>query len=335
MPAVDGIAVPKFRARAALRWRTRLCAALLSFGLAVQPVFAQAASSARPAPEQAAPARLEIKVLTPVPMSEPAGALSANRIAVRIVDGWGMPVPGATVSFRLPEAGPGGVFLNGLSTEIAISDREGGAAVQGFEWRAEPGTSFLHIIAAYGAIRTGAMVELQLTPNAPNAAVASESSRASSEAANPSSFPLPSLPGESRAARRAAAPSNGHESSERPTRDVLGRQADEATPEHSVPGAAVPNPRAPAPREMRAEALAEDDSAANAANPPAYVTVKRKSGGGKTLLILGVVAAAAGGALVAGMVSRGSSSGTGGNGGPNPADIVIGSPSITVSGAGR
>ncbi|MCZ2157625.1 MAG: hypothetical protein LC114_27635 [Bryobacterales bacterium] len=296
-------------------WKVRLCAAMLSLGLAVQPAYTQSAVAADPSPSQTAPTRLEIRILTPTPLSEPAGALSANRIAVQIVDGWGMPVSGATVSFRLPEAGPGGVFLNGLSTEIAIADREGRAAVQGFDWRAETGTSFLHVIAAYGGVRAGAMVELQLLPR-------TSSGRPMPEPAGARST-LPSAP----QATRSAEAEYG--------RVILGRQADEASSDENRRNASVPDPTPPAPREIRASAPMENGSTASSASPAPYVTVSRKSGGGKTLLVIGIVAAAAGGALVAGMVRHGSSASQTGSANPNPAGIVIGSPSISVTGAGR
>lgn len=331
---MGAIAVPKCGAGRVSRRGTRACAAILCAVLAVQPLFSQSASPAHPEPGQAAPTRLQIKVLSPAPLSEPAGALSANRLIVQIIDGWGMPVPGATVSFRLPEAGPGGVFLNGLSTEVAIADREGKAAVQGFDWRAEPGASFLHVIAAYGDIRAGAMVEVQLGRKVealPPSATVSRDSPGAPAAITPSAFPLPE---ESRAVRTTAAPPIEPIRKQKGGRVVIGQNASDAAVEPASARAAIPKPTAPAPREMAPSAPTVDYQASNATDTPSYVTVKQKSGSGsKMLLILVVAAAAAGGAVAAG-VARGGSSSSGSNspGSPSPAGIAIGSPSITVTG---
>lgn len=336
---MGGIAVPQRIARRVSRWGTRVCAAALCGTLAMQPLLAQTRAPASSEPGQSAPTRLQIKVLTPVPMLEPSGALSANQVTVQVLDGWGMPVPGAAVSFRLPEAGPGGVFLNGLSTEVAIADREGKAAVQGFDWRAEPGTSFLHVIAAYGEIRAGAMVEVQLGKKVkalpPAATVSSGSRSADPSTVPPAAFPLPE---ESRAVRTTAAPPDDSNGKENPRRVVIGQSAVESPVGPSASrAAAVPQPAAPAPREMTPVAPPADYQAPNTSEPASYVTVKRKSGGGgKLLLILAVTAAAAGGALAAVVASGGSSSGGGtGPGGSPPADITIGSPSIIVNGGGN
>lgn len=338
-------------ARRVSRWRTRVCASILCALLVAQPLLAQSAQPASSEPGQAAPTRLQIQVLTPVPMLEPAGALSANRVMVQVLDGWGMPVPGAAVSFRLPEAGPGGAFLNGLSTEVAIADREGKAAVQGFDWRAEAGTSFLHVIAAYGDIRAGAMVEVQLgrkVTGSPPAVSASGASRpAETAAVPPSAFPLPE---ESHVGRQTAAPAGnigrqtaapaGEPPPERSSgRAAIGQnrtksQVPSPPARAAAPNPVVPNPAAPAPRETVPSAPLADYQSPSVADTASYVTVKRKSGGGgKTLLFLVVAAAAAGGAVAAVVGSGGSaSSGGNGSGGTSPGSITIGSPSISVTG---
>ncbi len=334
---MSGIAVGKCAAREASRWGTRACAAILCATLSVQPVLSQSASPANPGAGQSAPTRLQINVLSPVPLSEPAGGLSANQVVVEVMDGWGMPVPGTTVSFRLPEAGPGGVFLNGLSTEVAITDREGKAAIQGFDWREEPGASFLHVIAAYGEIRAGAMVEVQLRRKVealPPAATVSKDSPSAPVTRAPSAFPLPE---ESQAVRTTAAPPIEPQRKQKGGRVVIGQTASDSSVEPTSARAAIPNPTPAAPREIEPPAPSADYQAPNATDTPSYVTVKRKSGGGnKMLLILLVAAAAAGGAVAAGVAGAGAS-GPGGNGSgnPTPAGITIGSPSITVTGGGN
>lgn len=329
----------------------RIWVLLLCGTLAAHPVWSQNTNApAKPGGGQGqsaaggAPDRLQIKILSPVPMTEPAGALSANLVAVQVLDGWGMPVARAAVSFRLPEAGPGGVFLNGLGTEVVITDEQGKASVQGFDWRAETGTSFLHVIAAYGSIRTGAMVEVQLgrrVSELPPAATAAAPKRAETPpaavprpAGNPTppatesaAFPLP------REASARTAPDTPNAEPGPPAREAYVRPLPKA-PRAMEPGEAPPayaNAVAtviPAPRKA---AEATGDSAEG--ETASFVTVKKRSGGGsKTLLFLVVAAAAAGGALAAGMASGGSSGSSGGPSTPGTPTISIGSPSITVSG---
>ncbi|MCC7342102.1 MAG: hypothetical protein IT170_13565 [Bryobacterales bacterium] len=331
--------MPRSMARRASRWRTRACAGMLCAALVVQPLLAQSISGkpANPEPGQSAPTRLQIKVLTPVPLHEPPGALSANQVTVQVLDGWGMPVPGATVSFRLPEAGPGGVFLNGLSTEVAIADREGKAAVRGFDWRAETGTSFLHVIAAYGEVRAGAMVEVQLSrklaASPPVAAPAGAAQTGAPASAPPSAFPLPE---ESRAVRITAAPPDAVARRQEERRPAIG-ESPAAAVESAATKAVIPHPIAPAPRERTPPAPPADYQSPNTADTASYVTVKRKRGGGSRMLLILAVAAAAAGGAVAAVVAGGGSAPRGGNnsGGAGSVGVTIGSPSITVTGGGQ
>jgi len=55
----------------------------------------------------------------------PAASRSARPITVEITEETGKPVAGAAVSFHLPEEGPGGTFVNGLRTEVVITDGRG------------------------------------------------------------------------------------------------------------------------------------------------------------------------------------------------------------------
>src|SRR5947209_13567833 len=59
------------------------------------------------------------------------GSRSARPLIVEITDETGKPVPGAAVSFHLPEEGPGGAFANGLQTEVAVTDAQGRVALHG------------------------------------------------------------------------------------------------------------------------------------------------------------------------------------------------------------
>lgn len=343
-----GNEVPKRKHRG-LEWLIeRVWIGILCGTLAAQPIWSQSASDGGASSGQVAPSRLQIKVLTPVPLTEPAGALSANHVAVQILDPWGMPVPRATVSFRLPEAGPGGVFLNGLSTEVAIADGEGKASVQGFDWRAEAGSTFLHVVAAYGEVRAGAMIEVQLSrkAEAPPTVVSSATPKRS-EQLPASAFPVP---------QPAAAEATAAQSRETPVaqapetraRPVIGQVAAPATRRNDEVLASVrrapreETPPAPPPDFQSAKAGLRDQHPARTADASrdlpseaesaSYVKVKRKSGGGSKLLLLLLVAgAAAGGAVAAGM-SGGSGGSNPGPGNPSAPPVSIGTPTVIVTG---
>lgn len=326
-------------------WAFRLLAWLLCVLLAVPALPAQQSAS----PDTgAAPTRLKIVVLSETPLTEFAGILSANSLQVRVVDNWDMPVRGATVSFRLPEAGPGGVFLNGLSSEIAITDERGEAAIQGFDWRPETGVTFVHVIAAHGAVRAGAMVEVHLArklrqwpetvadppdrepfrQRAPGRPAAPQTSTADKSAPTPSTPP------------RAEVPVTGSA--------VLGRQAEEPATEDRR--AALLPPVRSAPRESMGDSASAapvpmvrvkgakgsaSSGAASDANGDNYVRVKQggRQGGSKVVLWVLVAGAAAGGALAASMAGGGGSGGSGNNPSTSlPPVIRIGNPTITITG---
>lgn len=60
------------------------------------------------------------------------GVRTTRPITVEITEETGKPVGGAAVSFHLPEDGPSGLFLNGLRTEVMITDPQGHASLKGF-----------------------------------------------------------------------------------------------------------------------------------------------------------------------------------------------------------
>lgn len=313
-------------------WRQRAAAKLVTLMLVAQ-CFAAPLSGQSNQAGGAPPTQLRIRILTKTPLTEPAGALSAHTLQVRILDEWDIPVRGATVSFRLPEAGPGGVFLNGLSSEIAITDERGEAAVQGFDWRSDAGVTFVHVIAAYGPVRAGAMVEVHLAHmvRALPPAAGDLGARAPASVVSPQSS--------TREIPRNAAPEREQILGRVGTAEdeAAGRAAMLATPTAS-PRSHTPDPpdadfQAPEIRPQRAPGNRD----ANAGDPAAstYVRVRpgRSGGGKKALTILLVVGAAAGGAIAVGMAS-GSSGGSNPGDGTTPPAVSIGNPIITISSAG-
>jgi hypothetical protein len=84
-----------------------------------------------------------------------AGARDSRGIAVVVTDETGRPVEGAAVSFHLPDQGPSGTFVNGLRTEVAITDDRGRAAVRAIEFNRVPGRFEIRIVASKEQARAG------------------------------------------------------------------------------------------------------------------------------------------------------------------------------------
>jgi hypothetical protein len=83
------------------------------------------------------------------------GARDARAIAVVVTDETGRPVDGAAVSFHLPDQGPSGTFVNGLHTEVAITDERGRAVVRSIEFNRVPGRFEIRIVASKEQARAG------------------------------------------------------------------------------------------------------------------------------------------------------------------------------------
>lgn len=79
----------------------------------------------------------------------------ARPLLVEVTDETGRPVAGATLSFHLPEDGPGGTFANGLRTEVAVTDGNGRASLRGVTLNRQPGRFTVRIIAVKEQARAG------------------------------------------------------------------------------------------------------------------------------------------------------------------------------------
>ncbi len=335
--------------RRVIRCCHRAMAKMLAVSLAV--VLAMAPLPAQSGGDQgAAPTRLKIVALTETPMTEYAGTLSANVLQIRITDQWDMPVRGVTVSFRLPEAGPGGVFLNGLSSEIALTDERGEAAVRGFDWRPEAGVTFVHVIAAFGAVRAGAMVEVQLAHKLKEfpATVASpvNPTAAAIAAAEMPAAPLQKRPDSVPVVEEV--PQMAAVGAQPTPRPALGQPAE--TPTEDARRAALLPPVSRAPRDLAAEPADATamppmvrvrgnpvgGAASEAGDPASNALVRVKQGGGggisKALILVLVAGAAAGGAVAVGMSRGGGASASPSGGASLPPVIRIGNPTITITG---
>jgi hypothetical protein len=83
------------------------------------------------------------------------GGRATRGLTVLVTDEAGKPVPGASVSFRLPDSGPSGVFTTGLRTEVVTTDVNGRASVWGMQWNKTAGPFEIRITAIKDQARAG------------------------------------------------------------------------------------------------------------------------------------------------------------------------------------
>lgn len=107
------------------------------------------------APALAQVAILQIRVIEGEGAVHQPGSRSARPITVEITEETGKPVAGAAVSFHLPEDGPGGTFVNGLRTEVVITDAHGYASLHGLLANRIPGRFQIRILASKEQARAG------------------------------------------------------------------------------------------------------------------------------------------------------------------------------------
>jgi hypothetical protein len=107
------------------------------------------------APAAAQVAILQIRVIAGEGAVHLPGSRSSRPITVEITEETGKPVAGAAVSFHLPEDGPGGAFVNGLRTEVVITDGNGHASLHGLLANRIPGRFQIRILASKEQARAG------------------------------------------------------------------------------------------------------------------------------------------------------------------------------------
>jgi hypothetical protein len=74
---------------------------------------------------------------------------------VLVTDENGKPLDHASVSFRLPDEGPSGVFSSGLRTEVVTTGPDGHATVWGMQWNKTAGPVEIRITAVRDQARAG------------------------------------------------------------------------------------------------------------------------------------------------------------------------------------
>jgi hypothetical protein len=121
---------------------------LQSFGLATLWLLSVVPASAQLA-------IVQIRVISGDGAVHQPGARSLRPISVEITEETGKPVAGAAVSFHLPESGPGGLFFNGLRTEVVITDAQGHATLHGMLANRTPGRFQIRILVSQEQARAG------------------------------------------------------------------------------------------------------------------------------------------------------------------------------------
>jgi hypothetical protein len=106
---------------------------------------------------------LQIRVVEGEGLARAAGTRDARGLTVLIADETGRPVSRATVSFRLPDEGPGGMFRSGLRTEVLTTGPDGLASVRGMRWNRMPGPFEIRVIAGKDRARAGILVPQYLS----------------------------------------------------------------------------------------------------------------------------------------------------------------------------
>jgi hypothetical protein len=124
---------------------------------------------------------LHIRVVDGEGAVNAAGTHTARPLAVEITDETGKPVDGASVSFHLPEEGPGGTFGNGLRTDVTVTDSRGRATLHTMTLNRTPGRFAIRIVASKEQARAG-MVTFQYIAEAKNGAAPAGSSSGSPSA---------------------------------------------------------------------------------------------------------------------------------------------------------
>lgn len=102
------------------------------------------------------------------------GSRDPRGIAVVVTDETGRPVEGAAVSFHLPDQGPSGTFVNGLHTEVAVTDDRGRAAAHSIEFNRVPGRFEIRIVASKEQARAGTVSFQYIAGASPAGAAAAD-----------------------------------------------------------------------------------------------------------------------------------------------------------------
>lgn len=114
---------------------------------------------------------LQIRIIEGEGAVHAPGSHGVRPISVEVTDETGRPVADAAVSFHLPEDGPGGAFLNGLRTEVAVTDARGRVSLHGLQLNKISGRFQIRIVAVKEQARAGIIASQYIAE--PNSGAAS------------------------------------------------------------------------------------------------------------------------------------------------------------------
>jgi hypothetical protein len=120
---------------------------------------------------------LHIRVLDGEAAVNAAGSHNARPLMVEVTGETGKPVEGASVSFRLPEDGPGGTFGNGLRTNVTVTEARKRANLHTTLLNRTLGRFAICIVASKEQARAG-MVSFHYIAEPKNGTAPATSSRA-------------------------------------------------------------------------------------------------------------------------------------------------------------
>jgi hypothetical protein len=98
---------------------------------------------------------VQLKVLEGEGSVYRVGTRATRGLTVLVTDENGKPLDHASVSFRLPDEGPSGVFSSGLRTEVVTTGPDGHATVWGMQWNKTAGPVEIRITAVRDQARAG------------------------------------------------------------------------------------------------------------------------------------------------------------------------------------
>jgi hypothetical protein len=109
------------------------------------------------------PAALRISVVEGEGVAYAPGGRATRGMTVAVDDGGGNPLPGATVTFRLPSAGASGEFPGGSRSESVATGADGRASVWGVQWNHTPGAVEITVTAVKGQARAATVAHVTLS----------------------------------------------------------------------------------------------------------------------------------------------------------------------------
>jgi hypothetical protein len=274
---------------------------------------------------------LHIKIVAGDGVAHPPGSHVGKPLTVEVTDATGQPVAGARVSFQVPEEGPGGLFPNGLRTDLATTDSNGRATVRGLQLNRIAGSFNVRITAAKEQARAGTVARLSI------GGAGDPVESADRKTAAPT-VPAKTEPAAAAAAAPVQAPVSNQKAAAAP------KQSAPATPTVTMPGATSKAPVQVA-AQLQPSASETKTSAPLPGTVPTIIVTQKSSqsateigGGGKShkkWIWIGLLAAGgAGAAFAASSLAASAAHTSAGNAAGIAAGlssaVTIGSPTITI-----